>query len=76
MGAEEPRHAPSAPPTRTRPLWAAQQGGPAGSGGRRPTRHYKDSGGKILEITDTIYPADRVSVAFQLKRSRGPALGL
>lgn len=41
-----------------------------GTAGLRLIRHYKDAAGKILEITDTIYPADRVSVAFQLKRSR------
>lgn len=50
---------------------ATQLGVPAGSAGLRMVRHYKDSAGKILEITDTIYPADRVSVAFQLKRTRG-----
>ncbi|CAB3790973.1 hypothetical protein LMG28688_03198 [Paraburkholderia caffeinitolerans] len=44
----------------------------AGSAGLRLVRHYKDAAGKILEITDTIYPADRVSVASQLKRSKAP----
>lgn len=52
---------------------AAQLGVPAGSAGLRLIRHYKDGAGKILEITDTVYPADRVSVAFQLRRGRGPA---
>lgn len=55
---------------------ATQLGVPAGSAGLRLIRHYKEGSGKILEITDTVYPAERVSVAFQLKRSRGPALGL
>lgn len=55
---------------------ATQLGVPSGSAGLRLIRHYKESSGKILEITDTVYPADRVSVAFQLKRSRGPAIGL
>jgi DNA-binding GntR family transcriptional regulator len=41
------------------------------SAGLRLVRHYKDSAGHILELTDTIYPADRVSVAFQLKRTCG-----
>ncbi|MGH8788077.1 MAG: GntR family transcriptional regulator [Cupriavidus necator] len=45
-------------------------GAEAGSAGLRLIRHYKDAMGRILEITDTIYPADRVTVAFQLKRSR------
>ncbi|WP_354686627.1 GntR family transcriptional regulator [Cupriavidus necator] len=39
-----------------------------GSAGLHLVRHYKRAG-KILEISDTVYPADRVSVAFQLKRS-------
>ncbi|WP_232431569.1 hypothetical protein [Cupriavidus sp. UYPR2.512] len=45
-------------------------GAEPGSAGLRLVRHYKDAQGRILEITDTIYPADRVTVAFQLKRSR------
>ena len=44
----------------------------AGSAGLRLVRHYKDAAGKILEISDTVYPAGRVSVATQLKRSRMP----
>jgi hypothetical protein len=36
----------------------------------RLVRQYKDSAGRILEITDTVYPADRVSVSFQLRRGR------
>ncbi|WP_454722184.1 MULTISPECIES: GntR family transcriptional regulator [Cupriavidus] len=51
---------------------AAQLCVPPGSAGLRLIRHYKDAAGKILEITDTLYPADRVSVAFQLKRNRNP----
>ncbi|MFS8978269.1 UTRA domain-containing protein [Cupriavidus necator] len=54
------------------PPLAARLGVAPGSAGLRLIRHYKDGSGKILEITDTIYPADRVSVAFQLKRSRIP----
>ncbi|WP_042876266.1 GntR family transcriptional regulator [Cupriavidus necator] len=49
---------------------AVRLGVEAGSAGLRLIRQYKDASGKILEITDTVYPADRVSVAFQLKRSR------
>jgi GntR family transcriptional regulator len=41
-----------------------------GSAGLRLVRQYKSAGGRILEITDTCYPADRVSVSFQLKRSK------
>lgn len=43
----------------------------AGSAGLRILRHYKDASNRILEMTETIYPADRVSVSFQLKRSKG-----
>ena len=43
-----------------------------GSAALRLVRHYKDAAGKILEITETTYPADRVSVASQLKRNRMP----
>jgi DNA-binding GntR family transcriptional regulator len=42
------------------------------SAGLRLIRHYKRHDGRILEITDTRYPADRVSVSFQLKRGRAP----
>jgi GntR family transcriptional regulator len=42
------------------------------SAGLRLVRQYKSAGGRILEITDTCYPADRVSVSFQLKRSKAP----
>lgn len=55
---------------------AGQLGVEPGSAGLRLIRHYKDAAGKILEITDTIYPSDRVSVAFQLKRSRAAGLAL
>lgn len=41
-----------------------------GSAGMRLVRHYKDAAGKILEITDTVYPASRISIAHQLKRER------
>jgi GntR family transcriptional regulator len=41
-----------------------------GSAGLRLVRQYKSAGGRILEITDTRYPADRVSVSFQFKRSK------
>jgi GntR family transcriptional regulator len=41
------------------------------SAGLRLLRHYKDSAGHILELTDNIYPADRISVASQLKRTSG-----
>ncbi len=54
---------------------AEQLGVEAGSAGMRLIRHYKDASGRILEVTDTIYPADRVSVAFQLKRSRSAVVG-
>lgn len=40
----------------------------AGGAGLRILRHYKDSSQRILEITETIYPAERVSVSFQLRR--------
>ncbi|MGO4810842.1 GntR family transcriptional regulator [Cupriavidus sp. 2MCAB6] len=50
---------------------AGKLGVPANSAGLRLIRHYKDAGGRILEITDTVYPADRVSVAFQLRRTQG-----
>lgn len=33
-------------------------------------RHYKANRSAILEITDTIYPADRVNIVAQLRRSR------
>ncbi|MNE86849.1 hypothetical protein D3C80_1839820 [compost metagenome] len=49
---------------------ARELGTEARSAGLRLIRHYKDAQGRILEITDTIYPAERVTVAFQLKRSR------
>jgi len=39
------------------------------SAAMRLVRQYKNSAGRILEITDTCYPADRVSVSFQLKRA-------
>lgn len=42
------------------------------SAGLRLVRQYKSVGGRILEITDTCYPADRVSVSFQLKRNTSP----
>jgi len=41
-----------------------------GGAGLRILRHYKDAGNKILEISETVYPADRVSVSFQLKRNK------
>ncbi len=44
-----------------------------GSAGLRILRHYKDKSNKIIEITETVYPADRVSVSFQLKRSKAGA---
>ncbi|CAB3795679.1 hypothetical protein LMG28688_04159 [Paraburkholderia caffeinitolerans] len=47
-------------------------GVPAGSAGMRLLRHYKDAAGKILEITDTIYPASRIAIAHQLKRDSTP----
>jgi GntR family transcriptional regulator len=47
-------------------------GVPPGSAGLRLVRQYKSSGDRILEITDTCYPADRISVSFQLKRSTPP----
>jgi DNA-binding GntR family transcriptional regulator len=43
-----------------------------GSAGLRLVRQYKSADGRILEITDTCYPADRVSVSYQLKRSKPP----
>lgn len=43
-----------------------------GSAGMRLLRHYKDAAGKILEITDTIYPASRISITHQLKREPVP----
>jgi GntR family transcriptional regulator len=43
-----------------------------GSAGLRLVRQYKSASGRILEITDTRYPAERVSVSFQLKRSMSP----
>ncbi|HUH60107.1 MAG TPA: GntR family transcriptional regulator [Candidimonas sp.] len=42
----------------------------ANSAGLRVVRHYKDQHGKILEITETIYPAERVSVSLQLRRGK------
>jgi GntR family transcriptional regulator len=45
-------------------------GVPEGSAGLRILRHYRDGQGKILEITETIYPADRINVSFQLRRSK------
>lgn len=42
----------------------------ADSAGLRLVRQYKGAGGRILEMTDTRYPADRASVSFQLKRNR------
>jgi GntR family transcriptional regulator len=41
-----------------------------GSPGLRLVRQYKSADGHILEITDTCYPADRVSVSSQLKRRK------
>jgi DNA-binding GntR family transcriptional regulator len=38
--------------------------------GLRLVRQYKSADGRILEITDTCYPADRVSVSSQLKRRK------
>lgn len=43
-------------------------GVPPGGAGLRILRHYKDSSQKIFEITETIYPSERVSVSFQLRR--------
>lgn len=43
-------------------------GVPSGGAGLRILRHYKDSSQKILEMTETIYPAERVSVSFNLRR--------
>ncbi|KWR90748.1 GntR family transcriptional regulator [Cupriavidus sp. IDO] len=45
----------------------------AGSAGLRLLRHYKDEKGRILEMTETLYPADRVSVSLHLKRGKGAA---
>lgn len=59
---------------RRRPLIEAQLanvlGVAPGSAGLRLVRQYKSAGGRILEITDTRYPADRVSVSFQFKRTK------
>lgn len=44
----------------------------ADTAGLRIIRHYRRHDGRILEITDTRYPADRVAVSFQLKRNRAP----
>lgn len=52
---------------------AKQLNAEPGSAGLRMIRHYKDAKGKILEITETIYPADRGIVSFQLKRGKGSA---
>ncbi|MGF6779244.1 GntR family transcriptional regulator [Paraburkholderia sp. GAS334] len=41
-----------------------------GSAGLRLVRHYRSADGRLLEVTDTCYPADRIAVSFQLKRSR------
>ncbi|RDK08874.1 GntR family transcriptional regulator [Cupriavidus lacunae] len=49
---------------------AERLGVETGSAGLRLIRHYKDALGRIMEMTDTVYPADRVSVAFQLRRSK------
>ena len=39
-----------------------------GSAGLRILRHYKSDPRTILEITETVYPADRVSVSTHLRR--------
>ncbi|QBY56269.1 GntR family transcriptional regulator [Cupriavidus oxalaticus] len=49
---------------------ATKLGVQPGSAGLHLVRHYKRAG-KILEISDTVYPADRTSVTFHLKRSPG-----
>ncbi len=45
-------------------------GSQAHSAGLRVVRHYKDLHGRILEITETIYPADRVTFSLQLRRNK------
>jgi DNA-binding GntR family transcriptional regulator len=45
----------------------------ANSAGLRVVRHYKDQHGRILEITETIYPADRVTFSLQLRRGKSNA---
>ncbi|MGD9944947.1 MAG: GntR family transcriptional regulator [Burkholderiaceae bacterium] len=42
----------------------------AGSAGLRILRHYKDDSQRMLEVTETISPADRVSVSVRLRRGR------
>lgn len=44
----------------------AAPGGPA----LRVLRHYKAAKNTILEITETIYPGDRMSISTQLRRTR------
>lgn len=41
-----------------------------GSAALRLVRQYRGSAGRILEISDTTYPADRVSVSFRMKRAK------
>lgn len=41
----------------------------AGAPALRMTRHYVDAGGEVFEITSSIHPADRFSLAMELSRS-------
>lgn len=38
------------------------------SAGLRILRHYKDDQGQLVELTETVYPAKRISVSTHLKR--------
>lgn len=41
---------------------------PVGSSALSIIRHYKEKSGQILEISETTYPAGRVTISSQLKR--------
>lgn len=47
---------------------AAQLDAPVGSPALRILRHYKTEQSSILEITESIYPADRMSLSMRLRR--------
>lgn len=50
---------------------AALLDAPAGSPALRVLRHYKTTQQRLIEITETIYPAARMSVTSTLRRNRG-----
>ncbi len=45
----------------------------AGAPGVSIVRHFRDRNGKILEISETVYPGDRISISTRLRKSKSPS---